>query len=453
MLRLAKPLAALVCLLPLAGLPADAPVDERTAAHERYRAAFDARNYLEALPLAVRVVELTANQFDEEAPELANPLTNLATTLYRLDQHGEALDTYRRALTVLDLTGNATDPRLVAPLHGMGLTLRAMERHEEAIVPLKRAVDIVRNREGLHSPAQLPMLKALLDCYEKTWRLDEAAREHQYAFNVAEQAYGSNDPRMIGALADLARWHEQTGRYSLARVLHSRAVQIADSEQPRSIKAVEPLRGIARTYRLAFINGESQDAIMSTMTDLPPSLAASAGMANMPSGEGERALRNALQRLESAGPSVAMQRGEVLLDLGDWYRVAGAGSRAMNTWMEAWAELDAAGDSSLLEKPAPIVYRAPSVAVSQRPQDPQQYAIQEVQLQLSVAADGAVREVTVANPAPARESAERAVSAAVRRGIWRPAFAGGMPVPAPEFRFTEQVHVRISGEGGDSAAP
>ena len=247
MLRLAKPLAALVCLLPLAGLPADAPVDERTAAYERYRAAFDARNYLEALPLAVRVVELTANQFDEEAPELANPLTNLATTLYRLEQHSEALDTYRRALTVLDLTGNATDPRLVAPLHGMGLTLRAMERHEEAIVPLKRAVDIVRNREGLHSPAQLPMLKALLDCYEKTWRLDEAAREHQYAFNVAEQAYGSNDPRMIGALADLARWHEQTGRYSLARVLHSRAVQITDSEQPRSIKAVEPLRGIART--------------------------------------------------------------------------------------------------------------------------------------------------------------------------------------------------------------
>lgn len=447
MSRIAKPLAVLAaCLLPLHALPADAPVDERTAAYERYRTAFDARDYQQALPLAVRVVELTAAQFDEEAPELANPLTNLATTLYRLGQHGEALDTYRRALTVLELTGNATDPRLVVPLHGMGVTLRAMDRHEEAIVPLKRAVDILRNREGLHAPGQLPVLRALIESYEKSWRRDDAAREHQYAFNVAEQAFGSDDPRMIEPLSVLAGWHEKTGRYSVARVLHMKAVQIADREEPNSMRAVDPLRGVARTYRLAYINGESQDALLTAMNDLPPSLMSSAAAMNMPSGEGERALRNALQRLEPAGASKAAQRGEVLLDLGDWYRVAGAGSRAMTSWMQAWAELSAAGDTTVLEKPAPIVYRPPSVAVSQRPQDPQQYVVQDVQLHLSIAADGNVRDATVANPAAARESAERAVSAAVRRGVWRPAFAGGMPVPAPDFLFTEQVYVRISEE-------
>jgi len=114
MSRITRLLAALL-LLPLQ-LPAaeDPPADERAAAYTRFRAAFDARDYATALPLAVRVVELTANQYGEEAVELVNPLTNLPTTLYRLGQHGEALDTYRRALTILELSARPADARLRA---------------------------------------------------------------------------------------------------------------------------------------------------------------------------------------------------------------------------------------------------------------------------------------------------------------------------------------------------
>lgn len=448
--KLAKLLAVLACLVPLQVMPAEAPANERIAANDQFRAAFDARNYQQALPLAVRVVELTTSEYGAEAPELANPMTNLATTLSRLGQHGEALDNYSRALTVLDLTGNATDPRLVAPLHGLGVTLRAMQRPDEAIVPLKRAVDIIRNREGLHAASQLPMLRALIDCYEQTWRLEDAGREHQYAFNVAEQTWGSNDPRMIGPLAVLAAWHEKTGRYTAARVLHMRAVQLADREEPGSIKAVDGLRGIARTFRLAFVNGESQDSVMATQTDLPPSLAQAqiASVMAAPSGEGERALRNALQRLQPEGPSKAAERGAILVELGDWYRVAGAGSRAMNTWMEAWGELSKAGDTSAMDQPAAIVYRPPQMAVSLRPQDPQQYTIKEVRLRLSIAVDGDVRDATVDSPVAGNESAERALTAAVRRATWRPAFAGGMPVAAPDFLFTEPMYVRLTDQGG-----
>ncbi|HUG73884.1 MAG TPA: tetratricopeptide repeat protein, partial [Steroidobacteraceae bacterium] len=248
MSRIATLLALLACLLPQQVSGAEAPADERSTSYRQYRELFDAGNYIAALPLAVRVAELTANQFGPEAPELANPLTNLATTLFRMDQYGDALDTYRRALTLLELTGNSTDPRLIAPLHGLGASLRALERHEDAIVPLKRAVDIIRNRDGLHAPAQLPMLRLLIASYEQTRRNEDATREHMYAFNVAEQAWGGEDPRMIPVIAELAQWYEQTGRYSAARLLHIRTVQIADRERPMSLKAIDGLRGIARTY-------------------------------------------------------------------------------------------------------------------------------------------------------------------------------------------------------------
>jgi tetratricopeptide (TPR) repeat protein len=446
--RIASYLGALACLVSLHAAGADAPTDERTSTYRQYRQAFDAGNYEQALPLALRVVELTGNQFGAEEPELANPLTNLATTLYRMRQYGEALDTYRRALTILDLTGNATDPRLIAPLHGLGATLRGLGRDEEAIVPLKRAVDIIRNRDGLHAPAQLPILRALIECFEDTGRLEDAGREHQYAYNVAEQAWGAEDPRMIGEMGALARWFERTRRYTAARLLYMKAVQVADREQPGSLKAIDALRGIARTYRLAYVNGESQETVMNTPNELPQSLgqASLAQMMATPSGEGERSLRNALERLEAAGVAKAAERAAVLIDLGDWYRIAGAGQRALSTWREAWNELTVAGDTSALATPATIVYRAPQIAESQRQESPEEYDVQEVRLRVAVAADGSVRDTTVANPAPARESAERAVTSAVRRAIWRPAFAGGMPVAFTDHAFTERVYVRLPEE-------
>jgi tetratricopeptide (TPR) repeat protein len=455
MSRIALLLALLACLLPLQGVGAEAPADERSTLYREYRALFDAGNYTQALPLAVRVVELTANQFGAEEPELANPLTNLATTLYRMEQYGDALDTYRRALNVLELTGNSTDARLIAPLHGLGASLRGLGRHEDAIVPLKRAVDIIRNRDGLHAPAQLPMLRLLISSYEQTRRNEDATREHMYAFNVAEQAWGGDDPRMIPVIAELAQWHEKTGRYTAARLLHIRTVQIADRERPMSVKAVDGLRGIARTYRLAFTNGESQDDAMDATSAIPPSLGQSGlvMMSGAPSADGERALRSALQRLDlaaagggtgaSPGTNTNAQRGAVLLDLGDWYRIAGVGNRAMASWRDAWQALHTAGDTSAMEQPSPIIYRAPQIAVSERQQDPDEFSMQEVELRVSIAADGDVRDVTVANPAAERESAERAVAAAVRRGTWRPAFAAGVPVAATSFTFREQVYVRL----------
>ena len=441
------PLLASLLLLPLQSFGAGAVTDDRPAIYRQYREAFDAGDLQKALPLAVRVVELTSNQFGNEAVELVNPLTNVATTLYRLKQHGEAIDAYRRALTLLDQEGDATDPRFVVPLHGLGATLRAMGRDEEAIVPLKRAVDIIRNRDGLHAPAQLPILRALVASYEAVGRTEDAGREHQYAFTIAEQAWGANDPRMIEALEELADWYEATGRYTAARLLHMRAVEIADREQPMSLKAIGPLRGIARAYRLAFIHGENSQAAMTAPEDLPDSLRRAAVVnLSVPSSDGERALRDALQRLEPLGASRAAERGTVLAELGDWYRIAGVTQRAMGTWRDAWNELNVAGDTSLLARPVPVIYRAPPVATSQRKQDSDEYGVQEIELRASIGPDGTLREVTVANPAPERESAERAVIAALRRAVWRPAFDRGQPVATGDYVFRETVYVKLPRE-------
>lgn len=421
--------------------------DERAAAYREFREAFDKGNYREALPAANRVVEMTRSQFEDDAPENANALTNLATTYYRMKAYGEALDNYRKAIAVLELQNDATDPRMVRPLHGLGSALLALHREEEAVVPLKRAVDIVRNRDGLHSETQLPVLRSLIEAYTATGRTADAGREQEYAFSVAESAYGKNDLRMVGPIEDLARWYEQTRRFTMARLMHLRAVQTVDAVKKGGVEAVPALRGIARCFRLGYIYGEAGDSAEAAQASMDAPTGTMIAAINQPSTDGERALLSALSRL-GGDRAQSAQRGAVLVDLGDWYRMARKDSRAFERWNDAWQELAAAGDTSLLAQPVSIAYVPPPVAASERQRNPEEYSVEKVQVRVAIDSKGNVREATVANPSPPRESAEKAVLTAVRNAIWRPAFRDGKPVAVDDFLFTESVNVKLPKSGG-----
>lgn len=441
-------LPSLICALGLAApaqLPAaDAPPDDRTTAYRQFRSAFDAGNFADALPLAARVVDLTRSQFGADAPELTNPLGNLATTYLRMREFGMALDSYRAVLTLLDLQGDAANLQLVRPLHGMGAALRGLDRDAEAIAPLKRAVDITRNRDGLHAITQLPILAALIECYMSSGRYEDAGREQQYAYSVAETAYGKDDLRLLGPLDSYARWNELAGRFAAARLLHARAVQLADAAEPGGQKAITGLRGIARSFRLAFIHGEPEEAAAELST-LPSAFANNSALTRVisaPSSEGERALREALQRLASTPDGQAALRGEIFLDLGDWYLTAGTATRALTSYREAWRELARSGTTQALVMPVAVVYRAPAMAVSRSQENADDYDQQEIELRLSIAATGEVRDATVANPAPEREAAERALIGAVKRAVWRPAFSSGEATAYADLVFRERVYVR-----------
>ena len=441
-----RPTCVMLALLGLSTVwAAETPTDDRVTVNMGFRRAFFAGEYAAALPLATQVVELTRAQYGKDAPQLVNPLTNLGTTYYRLGSFEPAVDTYREALRLLDLQGEAANEKMVQPLHGMGAALRGLKRDSDAIVPFKRAIEIVRNKQGLHSVSQLPLLKELVACYMSTGRIQDAGREQLYAFGVAEAAYGKDDARMIGPLEDYALWHEGSGRYTAARVLHARAVQIADEKLgANSLQAVPALRGIARSYRLAYVFGEAEEsmqAVTGLQDQIAPNLINRAAAA--PSSEGERALRNALDRIAAAPLPQPPLRGAVLIDLGDWYLTASAKPRAMASFGDAWNTLGAEAAAPLLGRPEPVVYRPPAMAVSRRQFSGQEeYMEQDVRLRLSIGADGEVREAIVVNAAAPREAAEKAVMAAVKHAQWRPAFRDGAPVAATDVEFVEPVYIR-----------
>src|SRR5256714_10286021 len=233
---------------------------ERVAVYRDFRAAFDARRYPDALPLAEKLVALTQEQYGAKDRERVNPLANLGTTRYRMGDYKGAEEVYLRSVKIAADTGGNGDRLLLRPLQGLGATYYATRQYEDASVTLQRALDLSRNLDGLLNPGQLPILDPLIGSLVSLERHGEADREFQYAVRVAQSAWGSTDRRVIRPVDRYAHWLEHMGRYPSARAAYARELTIAEGTGSRAARLViDPLLGIARSYRLETTKGSDEE--------------------------------------------------------------------------------------------------------------------------------------------------------------------------------------------------
>jgi len=420
---------------------------ERTEAYREFRSLFDARKYEEARPVSEKVVALTEAQYGAESPNLINPLNNLAATAYRLKDYPVAEKNYLRSVEILDAAGGNADRQLLLPLQGLGVTYLAMKQYVDAALILKRAVDLSRNVDGLFNAEQLKYLEPLIASYVALERTADAEKEQQYALRVAESAYGKTDARMLEPLDRCARWLEDVGRYASARTLHQRALEIAVTSGGKdSALIVRPLEGIARAYRLEFLNG----------TDTPPeednSFASNTGAFRMePSNtqrlnaDGERLLRQALIIIDKQQPVDHKQRGETLIELGDWYLSGGAAVKGIETYREAWKELVLADATAPLEAPRLIFYKGPSSSTKRSTLDPDSAEPHYVELNFAVTKEGRTGNITVAG-SDSPEAMQKAVISSMKKARYSPRFENGQPVETQGVTYREKLLLRRAKE-------
>jgi tetratricopeptide (TPR) repeat protein len=434
-------------ILAVASVPAMAVTDaDRLKAYREFRTAFDARQYKEALPLAERVVALTEEQYGSKDRALINPLSNLATTQFRLGDYKSAETAYLRSVKIVEDSGGNADRLLLRPLHGLGATYYVTGQYEDASLALKRALDLSRNLDGLFNTGQVAILDPLIESLVSLERHDEAEREYQYAVRIEETAFGPADVHVLHPLDHYARWLEHLGRYANARALHARSLAIAEQVGGRnSPLTVDPLVGIARSYRLEFVNGGEDSAgpvgdPFAPGNDFAPS--AMNGQRLNP--DGERALQLALQAIDKTLPVDHTRRGLTLIELGDWYMSGGVPVKGMQSYHDAWKELSQGGSTAPLAAPRQLAYRPPSSAIS-RSRLTERDNIEEhfVEATFTVTREGRVTDIS-ASSTDATESQQKIVLAAVKRARYAPAFENGEPVDAHAVKLRERIVVKKS---------
>ena len=414
---------------------------DRTQVYREFRELFDARKYAEARPVAEQLVALTEEQYGADNTALVNPLSNLATTAYRLKDYPTAEKNYLRSVEILDAAGAAADRQLLVPLKGLGATYIALKQYEDAAIVLKRAVDLSRNIDGLFNIEQLPYLEPLIASYAALGNTVDAEKEQQYALRVAESAYGKSDVRMLGPLDRCAHWLEEVGRYTSARALHARALAIAEQNGGRtSPLTVPPLQGIARTYRLEFLHG-SEGPIEIDDAFAGRGVGAEGSSKDRLNADGERALKQALAVVDRAQPVNHKSRGETLIELGDWYLSGGAGTKAIETYREAWKELAQADATKPLEAPRLIAYKGPVSSIKRSTLDLESAELHYVELNFTVMEDGRTSDITVAST-DSPEALQKAVITSMKKARYSPRFENGEPVETQGVTMREQLLLR-----------
>ncbi len=423
---------------------------DRQQSYQEFRTLFDARRYTEALPVAEKIVTMTEEQYGEKDRALVNPLTNLGTVYYRLKQYPAAEKEYQRGISILEATAGSTDRQLLRPLQGLGAAHFAEGEYVDASVNLKRAIDLSRNIDGLFNVEQLQILDPLISSYIALDLTADAEKEQQYALRVAETAYGKSDIRMLVPLDRYGRWLEQLGRYTTARLLYARALTIAEQAGGRgSVLAVEPLQGIARSYRLEFVNGaEDPQANQDPFAAADTAPVMMDGQRLNP--DGERALRLALNAIDKATPVDYKLRGETLVELGDWFTSAGALGRGVEGYREAWKDLNQAKATELLEKPRLLAYRPPSMSSRRSKLNPDEAEEHFVEVRYTVTKDGRTENVEAVN-SDTTESAQKSVVSAVKKARYAPRIENGEAVDTPAVTLREKLLFKAKQQSAKSS--
>jgi tetratricopeptide (TPR) repeat protein len=425
--------------------PAAAVTDvERVQVYHEFRAAFDAHQFDKALPVATHLVQMTEEQYGPNDRALVNPLSNLATTQYRLHDYKSAEQTYLRGVKIVENSGGGADKLMMRPLHGLGATYLATQQYDEASVALKRALDLSRNLDGLFNAQQVQILEPLITSLVALERHDEAEREFQYSVRVAENVYGKQDAHVLRPLNRYARWLEGMGRYTTARVLHAQALSIAEQAgSQQSLMTVEPLTGISRTYRLEFVNGPEEgtpaptESFVDSANDYMPSVLTSQRV----NPDGERAAAMAVQVVEKHQPVDHELLGVTLLELGDWYLCGGLTPKALQVYGEAWKQLSAGGSTAPLDTPRQLAYRAPNTSITRSKLNPDNAEEHFVEVTFTVTKEGRTADlVTTGTDAP--ESQQKFVLTAIKRARYAPRFADGAPVDTPGVKWRERLMLK-----------
>jgi tetratricopeptide (TPR) repeat protein len=448
------PAAGLALILAAgAAFAADAPPaeDERARAHAEFRRLFDAGDYAAAVEQGRKVVELTAGGNSGHDEELQVALMNLALAEQRAGDYVAAEAGFQRVIELIESSGRLTSPRLARAYAGLGVTYHAARRFDLAATSLERAIALSRRAEGLFNEEQLPLLEKQADSLTEIGRFEDALLAHRYALRIVGRQEGERSLAFVRQLESTGRWYTRVRSFEAARATLRSAAGLAESlAGPGATALVGPLTGIADNARRWLTDpiirelGSADDQRSSMFHDptmpAPPSLSPGTIAA-----EGLKALERAASIVDAHPDASPALVAGVHSQLGDWHTARQAPERARPSYLRAWQAAGAAPDGARLQQslfgaPQLIRYVPPDNWDRYARRPPEEVERLDVELELTVTADGGVRDAE----AVTGDGDEKLTSQALRSAEtarYRPRLVDGQPADTPTVRFVQPFYV------------
>ena len=425
------------------------PLNPRMEAYEQFRTLYETGRYTEALPFAVRIVELTepGPQSDYELPIAYN---NLGATQFQIGDFDAAAKSYRQSLELIEASQGISSRRLIVPLSQLGAVNAALDQHDAAVRLFERAIAVSRRSEGLFNLAQLPLLEGSAESRFTIGDFTGVRQDRLYALKIAEQNYGYNDDRTLPAVIKLAAFYESLHEFGSARAMYLRARDISITEaggyNPLTIRS---LLGIARMQRLEIMTDSNpldpaptRDQV--TGEYLPPMTRATYVISPNLDRAGLKSAQSALEILRAATDPPRDLLADTLIELGDWYQSTSRPGHAAQYYSEA-AILQASNPdiaaANPLSAPRLVVYRPPIQSTRSLERSGEDFVIHKTVFGLGVSESGEPIDIRVIE-SDMSEGQLSQCRRAIARAIYSPRFVDGKPVATADVTFISEWHAQ-----------
>lgn len=331
---------------------------------------------------------------------------------------------------------------LIRPLWDLGILYVQWDRCVEAIAVLEQAARLKRADEGYFTTSQLEIFDLIQECQVAIGAMPEFQRMQQYRLLIAEKTFGRG-PEALPMLSQVASWYEEAGLYISARVLYSGQIDmIKRAGGKKDLRMVDPLRGIARAYRLEYAYGLNPADLLLNRGGWMHSDAKLQIPYTRLDYVGEASLLRAVRLLEKAPAETQGKLVEVLTDLGDWYLVGERREEAIRMYKQAWEVSAQMKDATLpFTGPEPVPFHTSLGARLRRPpKDRSEYDQYWADLDYTVGRDGRVQDVEVVESNAPRSTRWKLVDS-LTNTRHRPRFEAGEPVATPHLQRRQRVWV------------
>jgi tetratricopeptide (TPR) repeat protein len=223
--------ATLLLLFVLACPPAFVHAEERDSLADLHRNAVRLSRqgrYVEALPLATRLLSDARKRYGEEHADVAAALVLVGDLLEAQGRYAEAEPLYKRALTIWEKTLGPDHLTVANTLGTLAWLYERQGRFVEAEALSKRSLSITEKALGPNHASVATRLNNLAFLYRAAGRYAEAESLFIRALSISEKELGPNSPAVGTELDNLATLYRAMGRYAEAEPLHKRGLAIRE---------------------------------------------------------------------------------------------------------------------------------------------------------------------------------------------------------------------------------
>ncbi|KAL5075504.1 hypothetical protein RYX36_014488 [Vicia faba] len=162
----------------------------------------------------------------DDAPHLSSILMHMGSMYATLNKFEESLDTYQRAVYIVERIYGKDSTILVTPRLGMAKAHGSMGKATKAIEIYQHVITLLESNKGVESKDLVVPLLSLGNLLLKEGKVDDAESRFTRVLNIYTKVYGENDGRIGMAMSSLAQVKCALGKSSEAIDLLKSALKV-----------------------------------------------------------------------------------------------------------------------------------------------------------------------------------------------------------------------------------